>query len=447
MSNLIDLVGKKFWKLEVLSRNTENKTKNSYWICQCECGNVISVSGTRLRYGKTKSCGCDYRSIMEIQKQATRDKYIGMQFGEWTVLSFDRITESGHTHFLCRCSCGTVKSVEIGSLTSGKSKSCGCMKPAYPIRHTGRKKPLYSNEKIQSTIDSIAAEYKLLDVDRACGAIKIKVKCPIEEHKAYWTYLSSFLDKTLTKSRGCRACCTIAHRKTNQKYSIDEIQRIVNSNNFEWINKPIDGVFTGYIQYRCLVCGHVGQARPIHILNARGCKKCSGHMKPTQSEFEERIRSIDPDYKVLGQYKKASTPILMEHLICGHQYYVTPNNFLCGRRCPRCSFSRGEDRINTWLTQNNVAHNSQHKFEDCIFKHPLRFDFYLPDFNMCIEYQGKQHYEPVDYFGGFSGLCSLQKRDNIKREYCKSNGVRLLEIPYWDYGRIETILEEVIHNR
>lgn len=57
--------------------------------------------------------------------------------------------------------------------------------------------------------------------------------------------------------------------------------------------------------------------------------------------------------------------------------------------------------------------------------------FYLTDYNLAIEYQGEQHYRPIDYFGGKEKFEVQQKRDNIKRDYCKNNNINLLEIPYY----------------
>ena len=64
-------------------------------------------------------------------------------------------------------------------------------------------------------------------------------------------------------------------------------------------------------------------------------------------------------------------------------------------------------------------------FEDCIDKRPLPFDFYLPEYNICIEYQGQQHYYPVEIFGGKNAFESQVLRDNIKREYCQKNNILL----------------------
>lgn len=69
-------------------------------------------------------------------------------------------------------------------------------------------------------------------------------------------------------------------------------------------------------------------------------------------------------------------------------------------------------------------------------------DFYLPSNNIIIEYNGIQHYKQKEYFGGDNALEKQQERDMALRQYCKEHGIKLIEIPYWDYDNIETILNK-----
>lgn len=90
----------------------------------------------------------------------------------------------------------------------------------------------------------------------------------------------------------------------------------------------------------------------------------------------------------------------------------------------------GERNIREILLENNQTFEEQYKFQDCKNIRPLPFDFYLPDKNICIEYQGRQHYMAVDYFGGVDSFNKQQYNDNIKRQYCTENNIELVEIPY-----------------
>lgn len=118
-----------------------------------------------------------------------------------------------------------------------------------------------------------------------------------------------------------------------------------------------------------------------------------------------------------------------------------------GKVCPICSYSKGESKISTFLDYHKIEYISQHSFPDCKNILNLLFDFYLEKYNLCIEYNGGQHYKPVKFFGGIESFKLQAKRDEIKRKYCEENNINLLIIPYWDYDNIENILEECLFHR
>ena len=70
----------------------------------------------------------------------------------------------------------------------------------------------------------------------------------------------------------------------------------------------------------------------------------------------------------------------------------TPNNHLSGKGCPICRMSHGETQIRNYLSDRNIDFEIQFRFKDCRNKLPLPFDFYLPKHNLCIEYDGEQHF-------------------------------------------------------
>ena len=99
--------------------------------------------------------------------------------------------------------------------------------------------------------------------------------------------------------------------------------------------------------------------------------------------------------------------------------------------CPICNESHGEKFIRNYLDKNNIKYESQKKFKDLKDKTYLSYDFYLSDYNILIEYQGQQHYEPIKFNGkNNSNLEKQQYHDKLKREYAKNNGYKLLELKY-----------------
>ena len=113
-----------------------------------------------------------------------------------------------------------------------------------------------------------------------------------------------------------------------------------------------------------------------------------------------------------------------------------------GANCPKCNSSRGETKIDKYLKDNNIKYESQKKFDECKYKNKIPFDFYLPDYNLCIEFDGVQHFEPVNKFGGEEALKINKEKDSIKNKFCKDNNIDLLRIHYTEINNITNIIKE-----
>ena len=99
--------------------------------------------------------------------------------------------------------------------------------------------------------------------------------------------------------------------------------------------------------------------------------------------------------------------------------------------------SKGERKIRTWFLNNNIKFEPQYSFDDL---KKYSFDYYLPDLNFCVEYDGEYHYNSYKRIGGNDKLLKIKKRDHIKDSFCYENNIKLLRIPYWDYNNIDQIL-------
>lgn len=124
---------------------------------------------------------------------------------------------------------------------------------------------------------------------------------------------------------------------------------------------------------------------------------------------------------------------------CGNEISCCSVDLRSGTSSCGCINSRGELKIRKILDAMGIKYTQQATFNNLIFpetKALLRFDFYLENEGnkIAIEYQGKQHYEDIEFFQG--NLKYVQDRDNFKKEYCKNNNIKLIEIPYWDYDKI-----------
>lgn len=198
-----------------------------------------------------------------------------------------------------------------------------------------------------------------------------------------------------------------------------------------------------------IVCPKHGEflQQPNSHLWGRGCPKCADR-KLTTEKFVEKAKCIHGnkyDYSET-KYINKRTKLKIKCTICNKYFYIYPNNHIQGKQgCP-CQKPRStqENKIAKYLSENNIKFIRQKYFEGCKFKHTLAFDFYLPDYNTCVEFQGQQHYDVVKGWGGEEGLKIRQQRDQIKRDFCIKEAILLLEIRYDE--NVENALQNFFKN-
>ena len=151
-----------------------------------------------------------------------------------------------------------------------------------------------------------------------------------------------------------------------------------------------------------------------------------------------------------NDFQDLNTPI--EVWCHQHERYftVTPKEHLKGKKCPHDNESKGETAVRSILEKNYIQYKQYHKMEGCFVMRNercilLTFDFYLPNNNTIIEYDGRQHYEPVNYFGGKESFQRQVMLDRIKDEFCKDNNINLIRIPYTVKNRKD--IEKYIRER
>ena len=108
------------------------------------------------------------------------------------------------------------------------------------------------------------------------------------------------------------------------------------------------------------------------------------------------------------------------------KFLCTPTNHLQGTGCPKCKESKGEICIADFLTANEIKFVREYKFPNSLY----RYDFYLPDQNILIEFHGEQHYRAVEYFGGKEAFETTQLNDASKIELAKQQNIPLLTFSY-----------------
>ncbi len=207
----------------------------------------------------------------------------------------------------------------------------------------------------------------------------------------------------------------------------------------------------------CNICMNHFLQKPTRHLSGDGCPNC-GFIKSQKSNKEilnQRTHTIIDDIT-----KKHDNRINCDKLIykgskvksifgCNvnpeHGYWkATPNDILDGSGCPFCNSSKGEIKIESFLKSNNLYYEKNKTFPGCKYKSLLRFDFYLPNHNICIEYDGIQHFKSIYNFGGEKTFKENQLRDKIKNDFCKKTNIKLVRISYIDFNNIESIISQLI---
>lgn len=163
-------------------------------------------------------------------------------------------------------------------------------------------------------------------------------------------------------------------------------------------------------------------------------------------DAKERFEIVSKELKnpfidIIGEYKSAHNKIECKCLKCGETFYLRPDHIRRGIGHSGCNKSLGEERLEKYLKEHNINYIGQYRFGDCVRKErDMPFDFYLPDLNIAIEYDGIQHYKPVVKFGGEEGFAELKLNDYFKTNYCIEHNIKLIRVPYTEYDSMEEFL-------
>jgi len=294
------------------------------------------------------------------------------------------------------------------------------------------KKNKYTNQTIIEKFNSVHNKYNYSKVDYTNLATPVEIICPIH---------GSFFQRPDVHQRGfgCPECSGCV--KNNQEEIIEKFNTIhkykYDYSKVKYINRNTK------VEIICPVHGSFFQTPGNHF--DYGCLKCSGKNSLTREEFFKlsKKKHINFDYSKV-KYINRNTKV---EIICPvhGSFFQTPDNHLksvfC---CPECSLehsrSYGEILVKKYLDNNNISYKEQYSFKNCRDKNRLTFDFYLPDYDVLIEYDGEQHFQKIDFFGGEEKFKKQQKRDQIKNNYCKTNNIDIIRIPYIFKNYIDEIL-------
>lgn len=282
--------------------------------------------------------------------------------------------------------------------------------------------PMLTTEKYKEQIKDINPNIIVIG-EYSGNKKRIDCECSICGHK--WSPFAN----TIKSGHGCPNCKILKGRLTQEEF-VNKAKRV----------NPYIQIIGNYqtnkipIEVKCLKCDKIFKINPSYILRGKNvCKDCyKKELRNTDEYFKEQLIKKNPYAIPLEKYIDTKTKIKFKCSVCKNIWSARPSSVLYGTGCPMCSLSHGEKEIKSILDKYNVKYESQKQFENLlgIKGKYLSYDFYLPDYNLLIEYQGKQHLQPINYFGGEKQFKIQKEHDRRKLEYAENHNINLLVILY-----------------
>jgi hypothetical protein len=253
--------------------------------------------------------------------------------------------------------------------------------------------------------------------------VKVCIVCP--EHGEFWQTPYSHL-------KGCQCPVCSKVQRITQDIFIKRCTEIHHGRydyskvNFEHVKKKV-----------CIICpehGDYWQKAGIH-LRGYGCPICGGSQQLTTEKFIEKAKLVHGhkyDYSKTNyiNYRTKVCIICPEH----GEFWQVPNNHLFGAGCPTCPESNMEGEIRQLLLNKGIIFEQEKGFDWLVYNRRMFLDFFLPEYGVAIECQGKQHFSPTEIFGGEEFYKMTVERDKVKKRLCEEHGIRVL---YYSRSHIE----------
>jgi len=420
-------------EFEVLGQYT--KAKSNILVRHKICGHEWNpLAGNILKLHSCPNCSKTGRPNKRRKTQEQFEELLFNRLGGNYKLLGEYLNNST-TIKLIHLDCGTEFPIYPSSILTDNASDCPCPKC---IKLKQRKLFARTTEQFSDLIfNLIEEEYTVLGeyVNNRTPIMIRHEECKQE----YDVVPQDFID-----GKRCPVC-NPRYVKTHKMFMFILEKSKDDYDDYEILSEYINSSTPMNIRHKC---GYEYQTNPDTLLRC-GCVNCAGLLKKTTEQFKEEVFTlVGNEYEVIGEYVNAKTKVLMKHKECGETFPALRWHFLSGVRCPICRESKGEHKIHKYLQKYFYNYKRQFKIPECKNINPLPFDFAIFDNYdnlLClIEYDGRFHYEAVEFFGGDEALEKTQARDKIKTDYCQLNNIPLLRIPYWDFFVCEDILDKEI---
>lgn len=281
---------------------------------------------------------------------------------------------------------------------------------------------LTNQEFIDRSIEIHGLKYDYSLIDYINNRTKVKIVCL--DHGTFEQIPFTHLDGT-----NCPKC----GKKKIEKVEFVNFARKIHGDKYDY---SMVGEIKNNKQKVKIICvehGIFDQSFNNHVSKKSGCPSCiNRNIKSNSEEFIEKARKIHGDKYDYSLVDYKSNKVKVSIVCPKHGIFEQePASHLrlkCG--CRKCRQSKGEIKIIEILESLKIDFIYAYRVDG------FEFDFYLPPFNIMIEYDGEQHYRPIEYFGGEDKFIRQIHNDKIKNEYCHENNIRLIRISYLEFGKL-----------
>ena len=308
-----------------------------------------------------------------------------------------------------------------------------------------------TEEWIQKAREIHGDKYDYSKVVYTDSTEKVCIICP--KHGEFWQIANNHL-----RGATCLKCKyeKIAEQQRGDIEKFIKKAREIHGNKYDYSKSIYGKNNKEKIIITCPIHGDFKQSPHDH-LSGYGCRQCGieNNKKKSRKTSEQFIKDAKLihnnkyDYSKT-QYINCRTPITIICIEHG-EFQQIPDRHLRGQGCPKC---RLKSQTKLYEKLKNSFPNEEILFEvgnnTVSWLDGQRFDIYFPKYNIAIEYNGEQHYIPVEHFGGQLEFENIQNRDGLKRQKCKENNCFLFEVKYnyteEDYNKLLNNIKKIIGN-
>lgn len=397
------------------------------WKCKCGCGDIVIKTSSRITNIDNPMCR---NCANKLRWKHRWEDLSGKVFGELTVIRLvetpEDVKDKKSKYWECKCSCGNTTVVKTSNLNSGHCTRC--WECSHREAGKQRRKDLTGQTFGELTVlemiypDRNKSKKTMCRCVCSCGNEKIMSSDTLQKDglhscgcKQYEILLNTFAKDIVGEKFGRLLVKEIIYDYEN--HTKPKVRCLCDCGNEVILNKnDVQGSHT-------LSCGCLQKDRASEC----NTKDWTGYISDTGVEILNKSFKFN-DKTWIWDCKcslcREIFPALPAKVKSGH-------TTSCGCKL-ESSLERTTENI---LINNNIRYERQYSFDDCSYKYKLKFDFAVLNNNnevlFLIENDGKQHYEPIEFFGGEENFKLTQLRDDIKNEYCKSHNIPLLRLPYY----------------